>query len=68
MRTLSDIIRDWSDAKVSGDQEAFNKAAFELTQRVWRPGIGMTFQELLESYGYEEIKPKVRRKNNGILK
>jgi len=64
MRKIEEIVRDLTDARKREDQEVLNKYALELTEKIWIPTIDMTFQELLESYGYKEPDKKLvkRRK------
>ena len=59
MRKVEEIVRDLTDARKRKDQEALNKYALELTEKIWIPTIDMTFQELLESYGYVEPERKL---------
>lgn len=54
MRSVEDIVRDLATARNKNDQEGINQYALELTEKIWLPTIDMTFQELLESYGYKE--------------
>lgn len=54
MRSVEEIVRDLTTARKNNDQEELNKYALELTEKIWIPTIDMTFQELLESYGYKE--------------
>lgn len=54
MRTVEEIFRDLTSARKTHNQEDLNKYALELTEKIWIPTIDMTFQELLESYGYKE--------------
>lgn len=59
MRKVEEIVRDLTDARKRKDQEALNKYALELTEKIWIPTIEMTFQELAESYGYVEPPKKL---------
>lgn len=43
------------------DQARINEYAFKITEWIWIPTIDMTFEELLYSYGYKEIKTRKRR-------
>ena len=54
MRSVEDIVRDLATARNKNDQKGINQYALELTKKIWIPTIDMTFQELLESYGYKE--------------
>lgn len=58
MRTVEEIMIDLFNAMRSKNQEELNKYALELTEKIWIPTIDMTFQELLESYGYKEPEKK----------
>lgn len=63
MRKIEEIVRDLTDARKNNNQEELNKYALELTEKIWIPTIDMTFQELLESYGYvEEPKKLIKRR------
>lgn len=63
MRSVEEIVRDLTTARKNNDQEELNKYALELTEKIWIPTIDMTFQELLESYGYvEPEKIKIKRR------
>lgn len=63
MRTVEEIFRDLTTARKAHNQEDLNKYALELTEKIWIPTIDMTFQELLESYGYvDPEKPKTKRR------
>lgn len=63
MRSIEEIVRDLTTARKNNDQEELNKYALELTEKIWIPTIDMTFQELLESYGYVELeKIKIKRR------
>ena len=69
MRSVTEILQDYFAARRAGDQELLNDAALELTTKIWGPLCGMTFDELLESFGYVETpKSLKRRKEHGIFK
>ena len=69
---LFDLVPTLISAIEDKDQEKINIYAYELTSRIWVPTIDMTFNELLESYGYKEPEQPVqmikRREQNGVLK
>lgn len=69
MRSVTEILQDYFAARKAGDQELLNDAALELTTKIWVPTCGMTFDELLESFGYTKTpKALKRRKEHGISK
>lgn len=51
-----EIVKDMTTARQSKDQETLNALAIELTELLWKPNIGMSFQELSEGFGYVDIK------------
>jgi hypothetical protein len=56
MRSVMEIVKDMTTARQSKDQETLNALAIELTELLWKPDIGMSFQELSEGFGYVDTK------------
>lgn len=56
MRSVMEIVKDMTTARQNKDQETLNALAIELTELLWKPDIGMSFQELSEGFGYVDTK------------
>ena len=54
-----EIVKDMTTARQSKDQETLNTLAIELTELLWKPDIGMSFQELSEGFGYVDTQNKL---------
>lgn len=57
-----EIVKDMTTARQSKDQETLNALAIELTERLWTPNIGMSFQELTEGFGYVDTQNKLMKR------
>lgn len=56
MKTNIEIITLLTEAISLQNQSLINTYACELAKRLYVPGRGITFEELMEGFGYREIE------------
>lgn len=55
-KTTNELITLLTQAMSVGNQELINMYAYELTTRLFVPKTGITFEELLDGFGYRNIE------------
>lgn len=55
-KTTTEIVELLTGAMNTGNQELINIYAYELTARLYVPGRGYSFDDILEGFGYKEIE------------
>ena len=49
---LESLIRNLATARETRNQEQINKAAQDLTDYLWKPEYDITYDDLLEGFGF----------------
>ena len=57
-----DLIGHLNAALAMGNQSSVNLYAYELTYRIYVPNDDVSFEEMLEKFGYKKIEPKGKAK------